>query len=107
MAARGAGAGAVAEAGVVGRVRVRLVSLLRDAVGGARSVEVEVPGEGMKLGELLEKLFRMYPRLREVIRGLEERGLNVVYMVNGESAGSEHVVRPGDELVVLPPASGG
>ncbi len=106
MAAR-AGAGAAAGAAVVGRVRVRLVSLLRDAVGGARSVEVEVPADGIRLGELLEELFRRYPGLREVIRGLEERGLRVLYMVNGESADMGRVVRPGDDVVILPPASGG
>lgn len=107
MAARAGSGAAAAGAVAAGRVRVRLVSLLRDAVGGARSVEVEVPPEGVRLGELLEELFRRYPGLREVIRGLEERGLSVLYMVNGESADAGRLVRPGDDVVILPPASGG
>jgi len=87
------------------RVRVRLVSLLRDAVGKP-VVEVDVEGEPT-LGEVVKRLYEIYPRLREVVEGLEKRGLEVVYMVNGRFAGFDEKVGESDEVVVLPPASGG
>jgi MoaD family protein len=87
------------------RVRVRLVSLLRDAVGKP-IVEVEVE-DGATLGRVVEELFKAYPKLGEIVRALERRGLEVVYMVNGRFSGFDERVREGDEVVLLPPASGG
>jgi MoaD family protein len=87
-------------------IRVRLVSLLREAVGGAREVVIEAEGE-RTLEEVLEDLFRRYPRLRSLIEELEQRDMNIVYMVNGSSAEPGARLRPGDVLTILPPASGG
>ena len=87
------------------RVRVRLVSLLRDAVGKP-VVELDVE-DGATLGRVLERLYSMYPKLREIVEGLERRGLEVVYMVNGRFTGFDEKVGEGDEVVILPPASGG
>lgn len=98
--------GKAVEAVAAGKLRVRLVSLLRDAVGGRREVEVEVEGEAT-LGEVLEKLFERHPRLRGLIEELERRGLQVLYLVNGASASPGDRVRPGDVVTILPPASGG
>jgi len=89
-----------------GTVRVRLVSLLRDAVEGRGELEVPVKGEAT-LSDVLGELFSRHPRLASLIRELEERGLNIVYMVNGRGAGPGDRVRPGDVVTILPPASGG
>ncbi|KSW12383.1 hypothetical protein CF15_06535 [Pyrodictium occultum] len=88
-------------------VRVRLVSLLREAVGGQQELELELGGDGATLGEVLEKLFARHPRLRSLVEELERRGMQVVYLVNGRSASRDTRVGPGDEVVLLPPASGG
>ena len=89
------------------RVRVRLVSLLREAVGGAREVELELPGGEASLDEVLRALFSRYPRLGELVKQLEERGLNIVYMVDGEAGDGSRRVRDGSTVTILPPASGG
>ncbi len=87
------------------RVRVKLVSLLRDAVGKP-VVELELH-DNATLADVLERLFSEYPKLRSVVKALEERGLEVVYMVNGRFSGFDERVGEGDEVVILPPASGG
>ncbi len=89
-----------------GLVRVRLVSLLRDAVGGRGELEVPVKGEAT-LSDVLAELFSRYPKLESMIRELEQRGLNIVYMVNGRGAAPRDRVKPGDVVTILPPASGG
>ena len=87
------------------RVRVRLVSLLREAVG-ASEIAVEV-GDEATLHDVLEALFNKYPSLKRLVHDLEMRGLDVVYLVNGRFSGLDQLVRDGDEIVILPPASGG
>ncbi|ABM80936.1 MoaD/ThiS family protein [Hyperthermus butylicus] len=87
------------------RVRVRLVSLLREAVGGSEVV-IEV-GEDATLRDVLKTLFTRYPGLEKLVRELEARGLDIVYLVNGRFSGLDQQVRDGDEIVILPPASGG
>lgn len=89
------------------RVRVKLVSLLRDAVDGAGEVIVEIDGDKARLRDVLEKLYASHPKLKRLVGGLEERGLGVVYMVNGQGAGLDAEVKDGDLVAILPPASGG
>ncbi|BES81233.1 MoaD/ThiS family protein [Pyrodictium abyssi] len=89
------------------RVKVRLVSLLREAVGGRRELELELESNSATLGDVLVKLFREYPRLKSLVEELEERGLAVLYTVNGRSASRDTMVSDGDEIAILPPASGG
>ena len=89
------------------RVRVRLVSLLREAVGGRQELELELPGDSARLGDVVKALYERYPSLGKLVRELEDRGLNIVYMVNGQGASEDAAVRDGDTVTVLPPASGG
>ncbi|RUM47694.1 MAG: hypothetical protein DSY37_01780 [Hyperthermus sp.] len=89
------------------RVKVRLISLLRDAVDGRREVEVEVGGNPVTLGVVVERLYELYPRLRRLVESLRERGINVVFLVNGAPAGSGTTIEEGDVVTLLPPASGG
>ncbi len=86
------------------RVRVRLVSLLRDAVGGRSLVEVELPGSEASLEDVLRALYEQYPSLARLVEKLRERGLEVLAVLeNGREGG----VKEGDTVVLLPPASGG
>lgn len=89
------------------RVLVKFVALFYEIMGTAK-LEVVVP-EDTTLGQLIDLLSSNKPELREVL--LDEDGkvreeYNV--LVNGISASSlDGVLRDGDEVVFLPPASGG
>lgn len=89
------------------KVKIRLVSLLREAVSGKGEVEIEINNDTVTLGEAIAKLFEEYPRLQKLVKELEERGLTVIYTVNGHSASRDTSVSDGDEIAILPPASGG
>ncbi len=86
------------------RVRVRLVSLLRDAVGGRSLVEVELPGSEASLEDVLQAIYEQYPSLARLVEKLRERGLEVLVVPENGREGS---VKEGDTVVLLPPASGG
>jgi MoaD family protein len=88
-------------------VRVRLVSLLREAAGGNEVTISFDKVDSVSLGDVLRVLFEKYPRLGRVVEELEKRGLNVVYLVNGETAEPDRRLRSGDVVTLLPPASGG
>jgi len=86
------------------RVRVRLVSLLRDAVGGRSLVEVELPGSEASFEDVLKALYEQYPSLARLVEKLRERGLEILVV---SEKGREGGVKEGDTVVLLPPASGG
>ncbi len=66
---------------------------------GTRKVRLDVE-ESMTLEELWPLLADLHPDLSPMRDTL-------AFAVNGEYAGMDAVVRPGDELAVLPPVSGG
>src|SRR5579884_534984 len=74
-------------------VRVRLFAGLRERAG-ASEVEVELSDEA-RVADLLEALRTVTGDAR------------VVVAVNQEYAAPETLVRPGDELALIPPVSGG
>ncbi|HUG44115.1 MAG TPA: molybdopterin converting factor subunit 1 [Acidobacteriota bacterium] len=79
-------------------VRILLFASLRDIVG-AGQIEVAVR-EDMPASRLIELLEEEHPalkRYRSVIR----------IAVNQEYASPDAVVRPGDEVALFPPVSGG
>ncbi len=77
-------------------MKVRLFAALRDAVGAAR-LEIEAP----TVGTLLDELSARYgPEFDWIMR------VGTV-VVNGETVGRDHVLRPDDEVALLPPVSGG
>ncbi len=88
------------------RIRVKLVSLLREAVGGASELILEID-EGVKLSDVLKHLFEKYPGLGKLVEDLSRRGLDVLFVLNGKETSLSAEVKDGDELVILPPASGG
>lgn len=74
-------------------IRVQLFAALRQRAG-AGSVELELP-EGARVGDALSRL------------GELTAGVPVVMAVNHEYARAEQPLRPGDELALIPPVSGG
>ncbi len=88
------------------RVRVKLVSLLRDAVDGAHEIMLEVRN-GSSLGDAIRQLFSQYPRLGKLVEELSKRGLDVLFVLNGKETSLNAEIKDGDEIVILPPASGG
>jgi sulfur-carrier protein len=77
-------------------VRVRLFASLRELAGGP-SVEAEAE----TVGELLDALGARYgPEFERVM------GVGTV-VVDGATVNREHVLRPDDEVALLPPVSGG
>jgi molybdopterin converting factor small subunit len=81
-------------------VRIVLFATAREAVGRAE-VSVAVPSDGLPLRDLLQTLERQYPAL---VRVLPHSRI----VQNGSYLrGRAGRVRPGDELAVHPPYSGG
>jgi molybdopterin synthase catalytic subunit len=74
-------------------VRVRLFAALRERAG-VDVVELELP-DGALVGDALARL-----------DGLTD-GVSVVMAVNQEYADAESALRPGDEVALIPPVSGG
>lgn len=83
------------------KVRVRFFSILKD-VAGEEYVELELPG-GSKLRDLLDKINKLYPDL-EKLSGEE---VGVIALVNGNYGKLDDTLRDGDEVALIPPASGG
>ncbi|BEP18019.1 hypothetical protein PYJP_13710 [Pyrofollis japonicus] len=88
-------------------VHVKLVALLREAVGGKDKVDIEIKNTSTKLRDVIDELFVKYPRLKNLVEELGKRGLDVLFVLNGKETNLDAEVRDGDEIVILPPASGG
>jgi len=88
-------------------VTVKLPAQLRDAVGGAASVQAE----GTTVGEALESVFATHGELRE--RLYQDGGLRrfVNVYLGGEDIrfldGLETAIPAGSELTILPAVAGG
>jgi len=82
------------------RVRVSYVALVADATGKREEV-IEVSSK-CTLGELLEVIMSKYPKLREL-----SREVTITALVNGVSNDLRTLLKDGDEVALLPPASGG
>ena len=80
------------------QIRVLFFGVLKDLVG-CSTESVELP-EGACLQELLAHYAGKYPRVREMLPA-------VALSVNQEYAAGEQALRPGDEVALLPPVSGG
>uniref|UniRef100_A0A7C3RDI7 MoaD family protein n=1 Tax=Archaeoglobus fulgidus TaxID=2234 RepID=A0A7C3RDI7_ARCFL len=85
-------------------VRVKLFANFREAAG-VREVKVEASN----VGELLEKLTKMFPKLEMLFyeKGVLRDYVNV--MVNGRNIRGElsYPLKDDDEVAVFPPVSGG
>jgi len=79
-------------------VSVRLYAGLRE-MAGARDIEMELP-DGATIGELRDVLGERYPVVRAFLPTL-------VCAVDEEYVPSEHRLRDGDHVALIPPVSGG
>ena len=79
-------------------VKVLFFANLRDYTG-QRSLELELPA-GIKVGDLIEKLIKDYPRL-EIVRG------SMITAINRKYAGEEEIIPEKAEIAIFPPVSGG
>jgi MoaD family protein len=81
-------------------VRVVLFATAREAVG-VSSIDREVPARGSTIEAVLADLAKEHPRLKPVLKS--SRFLRNGRYVEGAAAR----IRPGDEIAVHPPYSGG
>ncbi len=88
-------------------VTVKLPTQLRDAAGGAASIEAE----GGTVGEALESVFETHGELRERLYGDGDLRRFVNVYVGGEDIrfldGLDTPVKDGDEVTILPAVAGG
>jgi len=80
------------------KVRVKLFAILRERAG-TNEITKEI-GEGSTVRELWEVLRRDYPRLAP-------GGIRLLYAVNQNYVNPDYVLNEGDEVVFVPPVSGG
>jgi molybdopterin converting factor subunit 1 len=79
-------------------VKVRLFAILREKAGiGELTREVET-------GTTVEQLWRS---LQQTYPGLAVGGVRLLYAVNKNYVGPEHILQEMDEVVFVPPVSGG
>lgn len=79
------------------QLNILLFGIARDIMGG-RSLEYKVAPEA-KVSDLLQSLQKDYPKLE----GLA----SLKIAVNNEYVENDYVLQPTDEVVVIPPVSGG
>ncbi|MGA2540998.1 MAG: MoaD/ThiS family protein [Verrucomicrobiota bacterium] len=80
------------------QIRVYFFSRGRDLAGCAEAVESMPPGSCVK--ELLEKLFRRFPKLAEL-------GKSTRVAVGLDYQNGDYLLQEGDEVSILPPMQGG
>ena len=80
------------------KLRVQFFSRLRDLVG-ASDVELEIP-EGATAADLLDAFYVQTPALRNWDK-------SILIASGVEFVGRDHVLRPGDEISIMPPVQGG
>lgn len=79
-------------------VHIRLYAGLRDMIG-AREIDMELP-PGATIAALRDRLGEQYPVVQSFLPVL-------VCAVDEEYVPSEHVLRDGDHVALIPPVSGG
>ena len=78
-------------------IHVQAFGIARDLLGRS-SLIVEVPGQGT-VGELRAFLLEAYPGMGKL--------KSLAIAVNAEYAEDSHAIGAGDEVVLIPPVSGG
>jgi molybdopterin synthase catalytic subunit len=80
------------------KVRVQFFSRLRDLTGKAE-IYSDVP-EGTTAADLLERIYSTTPALRDWDK-------SILVASGVEFVGRDYVVKPGDEISIMPPVQGG
>ncbi|MET1101720.1 MAG: MoaD/ThiS family protein [Pyrodictiaceae archaeon] len=83
------------------RVKVSFFTILADVVGTEKAeVELQDNSGELSVNEMLEQLAKIYPGLQSII--------DEIIVIRGEEILTlNDKVRDGDELLLLPPGSGG
>ncbi len=80
------------------KVRVKFFAILRERAGTAEVIQ-EL-SEGATVADLWRGLQKQFPKL-------DVPGIRLLYAVNQNYVGSNDTLRDGDEVVFIPPVSGG
>ncbi len=80
------------------QLNVRLFALYRERAGRS-TVSVTVP-DGATVANLIDEVRKQFPRLAPP-------EVQIVVAVNTDYADSEVALRPGDDVCLIPPVSGG
>jgi len=80
------------------KVRVRFFAILRERVGNAE-ITKEI-AEGSTVQQLWESLQKDHPQL-------PSSKLKLLYAVNKDYVNGDHILKDLDEVVIVPPVSGG
>jgi len=80
------------------KVRVKFFAILRERAGTAEVIQ-EV-SEGATVTDLWRSLQKEFPKL-------DVPGIRLLYAVNQNYVGSNDALHDGDEVVFIPPVSGG
>jgi len=80
------------------QIKVKFFAILRERIGKAELIE-EIR-DGSTVGELWGSLQRHYPVLSDI-------NIRLVYAVNSNYVDAHYVLCDGDEVVFVPPVSGG
>lgn len=78
-------------------VEIMAFGIARD-IFGATAIQLNL-AQNTTVKQLLDQLYVSYPDLKEL--------RSVAIAVNAEYASPEHVISPGDEVVIIPPVAGG
>ena len=80
------------------KIKIKFFAILRERAGTAEVVQ-EIK-EGCTVRELWEALQKEYPKLASP-------GVRLLYAVNQDYVSGDHVLKERDEVVFVPPVSGG
>lgn len=80
------------------RINVKFFALLRERAG-VSEFTLDLP-DGATVGSAREPLLAQFPALREHLT-------RCAYAVNRSYAGTDTVLKNGDEMALIPPVSGG
>lgn len=79
------------------KIKILAFGISRDILGGS-TVEMQIP-DGASVADLRAALYRQYPALQKLN--------NLAIALNAEYAAEEQEISERDEVVLIPPVSGG
>jgi len=80
------------------KIHLQYFSRLRDLFGHS-TTELDIP-DGAKVADLLEQIYSRTPALRDWDK-------SILVAAGVEFVGRNYVLKPGDEISVMPPVQGG
>jgi molybdopterin converting factor small subunit len=79
-------------------MRVQFFSQLKEIVG-ASEITLDLPA-AISVADLLARLYRDFPELAKWDR-------NILIGIGVEFVGRDHLIRPNDQIAIMPPVQGG